>query len=1231
MKQKTFLKVLFVLCAIMMANNNAWGQVYKKITTAQSDWSGEYLIVSNKQPTMAYDGSKTGTDLSANGDYITIKQTNNVITGSETINKSTFIIAKSANDGKYTIKSKSGYYIGRTANSNGLDQSTTTSYDHTITMTNGTLAITSSGGPKLQFLNTKGSYTFKYYKTDQSAIELFKLAYTVTYDANTGTGTMTDTNSPYFAGSTVTTKTNTFEKGGYEFAGWNTKADGSGTSYDEGDEFTLNGNTTLYAQWTVASTVAAPTFSVAEGTYNTAQSVEINCSTPSSTIYYTLDGTDPTTSSTVYTSAIAVDATTTIKAFAVADGLDDSGIASATYTLKCATPTITIPEGVFVSTKNVTIAAAAGTTISYSTDNGDNWSTYSAPFAISATTTVKAKATKTGWTDSEVASETFTKETVLASLSELVAKTNTSDQSYYVNLTNAQVTYVNGKNGYMEDANSGIYIYNITPTKNKVYNGIFQITYQLYKSMPELKAITAVEGTITDGSDKTPAVMTASDLKDNFTANLGRQIKIVNHTTTTTTVLITGVDFYTTYYKPSFVKDNIYTITGYPYNNDGTLEYRVISAVAAPAAPVADFAAGEFSDAFTLHLSCETDGAVIYYTTNGDEPTTSSTLYTDGIAIPAATTTVKAISYLEGMSTAMDAATYTYKAVAKPYFTPVTATQVYYGDKVEVACATEGSAIYYTLTTDESEPADPTSASTAYPDGGIAITANTVKIKAIAKVGDDYSSVAEATYTLKDPEVPTFDVAAGAVARNTVVTISSREGTTIYYTTNGDNADTGTDAESNSVQVTIDNTMTIKAIAVDPELNMSSEVSASYTIAQVATPVIDTAAGMLSKGTLVHITTATDGASIYYTLDGTTPTASSNPYNGYVVISKAETLKAIAIKENYIDSEIASVAYTVAGDNEGFVFKDLGYKNAATVKTVSGTDVQLEFADGTNKSNSPSYYDTGEAVRLYQNNTLTISSEAKTIIAIRFTFVSGYATLALSTGQPGTLSDVASSQRTWTGSASSIQFTTSAANRIKSITVYFALSDDAATVGSSKLAGYCSEYKLDYSETGLKAYKAKVDGEGNVVLTQIADGIVPANEGVILSGNADDYNIPISTADVTADFSDNEMVGVTQRTLVEWTSTDGKHNYILQQGEFNKATDGYLKPNRAYLHTTFDVSASPANKMTIIFNDSETDGIRSIENGKLNIETSAYNLSGQRVGNDYKGFVIINGKKVIRK
>lgn len=73
--------------------------------------------------------------------------------------------------------------------------------------------------------------------------------FTVKYDANGGTGTVTDSKE-YLSDDTVTVKGgNSLKKDGYDFTGWNTKKDGTGDTYAENDEFNITGNTTLYAQW----------------------------------------------------------------------------------------------------------------------------------------------------------------------------------------------------------------------------------------------------------------------------------------------------------------------------------------------------------------------------------------------------------------------------------------------------------------------------------------------------------------------------------------------------------------------------------------------------------------------------------------------------------------------------------------------------------------------------------------------------------------------------------------------------------------------------------------------------------------------------------------------------------------------------------------------------------------------------------------------------------------------
>ncbi len=79
--------------------------------------------------------------------------------------------------------------------------------------------------------------------------------------------------------------------------------------------------------------VATPIFSIESGAVNSGTSVTISCATEEAKIYYTTDGNDPTASSTEYTEAISVTEAVTIKAIAVKDGMNDSAVASASYTI----------------------------------------------------------------------------------------------------------------------------------------------------------------------------------------------------------------------------------------------------------------------------------------------------------------------------------------------------------------------------------------------------------------------------------------------------------------------------------------------------------------------------------------------------------------------------------------------------------------------------------------------------------------------------------------------------------------------------------------------------------------------------------------------------------------------------------------------------------------------------------------------------------------------------------
>lgn len=131
--------------------------------------------------------------------------------------------------------------------------------------------------------------------------------------------------------------------------------------------------------------IATPTFSVNSGTYEEPQNVEITCKTEGTTIYYTLDGTEPTKESTKYTGAITVSKTTTIKAIAYNAAGEASKVATATYTFPYATIAefkaanttgylnLTGAQVVFIDSekKNIYVRDATGATSLYSRDGFD--------------------------------------------------------------------------------------------------------------------------------------------------------------------------------------------------------------------------------------------------------------------------------------------------------------------------------------------------------------------------------------------------------------------------------------------------------------------------------------------------------------------------------------------------------------------------------------------------------------------------------------------------------------------------------------------------------------------------------------------------------------------------------------------------------------------------------------------------------------------------------------------
>ena len=142
---------------------------YTKVTSKLEDWSGKYLIVYENDK-VCFNGSLEELDNASNTKSVLIKD--NQIIGDYENYQFTF----EKKDSGYSIKSYSNIYIGKTASSNGLDESLENKYYNYISInTSGIVSIKGSGGALLKYNTADGQDRFRFYKNGQQDIALYKL------------------------------------------------------------------------------------------------------------------------------------------------------------------------------------------------------------------------------------------------------------------------------------------------------------------------------------------------------------------------------------------------------------------------------------------------------------------------------------------------------------------------------------------------------------------------------------------------------------------------------------------------------------------------------------------------------------------------------------------------------------------------------------------------------------------------------------------------------------------------------------------------------------------------------------------------------------------------------------------------------------------------------------------------------------------------------------------------
>ncbi len=330
--------------------------------------------------------------------------------------------------------------------------------------------------------------------------------------------------------------------------------------------------------------------------------------------------------------------------------------------------------------------------------------------------------------------------------------------------------------------------------------------------------------------------------------------------------------------------------------------------------PIFDPASGSYIGAQSVNISTATSGAVIVYTTDGSDPKTSGTSVEGTSVSVDASMTIRAYAYYTGMTdsdTAEAPYVITYEKVEAPVFDPASGSYVG-AQTVNISTATSGAVIVYTT-----DGSDPKTSGTAVEGTSVSVDPS-MTIKAYAYyTGMTDSDTAEAPYviTYEKVEAPVFDLASGSyIGAQTVNISTATAGAVIVYTTDGSDPKTSGTAVEGTL-VSVDPSMTIKAYAYYTGMTDSDTAEGVYVIEDVkaATPTFNLASGTYAGTQAVTISTATVGADIKYTTDGTDPTISETAIVGTnVTVNTSMTVRAYAYSAGMTDSDIAEADYTIS-------------------------------------------------------------------------------------------------------------------------------------------------------------------------------------------------------------------------------------------------------------------------------------------------------------------------------
>jgi sugar lactone lactonase YvrE len=735
--------------------------------------------------------------------------------------------------------------------------------------------------------------------------------------------------------------------------------------------------------YVVTNTVAPPAFSPAPGTYDTPQNVSITTTATNATIYYTTDGSTPTTASTSYGGQIYVGSNETLNAIAVVGGLPNSTVSTGGYVINAAAD-------------NDVLSSIAGAGGSLYYDGGAATSVALNPRGVAVDSigevfiadTAKNVIRKIG-TNGLISTYAGSGSTTCNNLGNCDAGGVALSASLYY----PQGLAVDSSNNlYIADTDHGL-VRKVTPagvistiaggggsgTANGVSATSVALTDPSSLAFDSNGNLYIGESEFSSVSQGTRVLKVANGI---ITTVAGGGTAAVTNGASATAVAINGaqsiaIDSSNNLYIAAVFGNGTYGNN--PNATVGSVIYQVTSGGTISIYAGSQTAAGYNGDGFAAPSTLLSNPTALTTDTGGDLYFADITVVSNGPGDPVIrkinpsgiVSTVAggqdfggtysstfcssnpnvAIHTVLGQTTQMffypsAGAVYLAEAgggcvgklvfstpsalnvVAQPVFTPNQNAGPFTSEPtITLSSATAGATIAYTT-----DGTVPNGGSHIYSSSSPIIPTATTNIIAYAfKSGLTPSALASGDYVLNLPTVatPGFSITPGTYTTVQTVAVSdATSGAAIYCTTDNSTPTTSSPQYVTGTPFTLSTSTTIKCIAALAGDANSAVATGGYTInlPTAAAPVFSLSASpTYSSSQTVTITSSSTatGAVIYYTTDGTTPTTASPVYTGQLTLSRTTYLQAIAAGTNFITSTVTAARYLFNYGTTGGIINEL--------------------------------------------------------------------------------------------------------------------------------------------------------------------------------------------------------------------------------------------------------------------------------------------------------------------